>query len=110
MNLWVTCNMAKKTKTVKCLNCKCEFESEIDKMGVPYNRLCEKHRYLNENEAIYFAKDLLGLNKPAAAIFYLRELIKKYPKSVFTGSFVYSPTFSFTIASSSFFCILSPVI
>lgn len=26
--------MAKKTKIVKCMKCKCEFESEIDKMGV----------------------------------------------------------------------------
>ena len=43
--------MAKKTKIVKCMKCKCEFESEIDKMGVPYNRLCEKHRKMTESEA-----------------------------------------------------------
>ena len=43
--------MAKKTKIVKCMKCKCEFESEVDKMGVPYNRLCEKHRKMTESEA-----------------------------------------------------------
>ena len=39
------------TKKVKCMKCKCEFESKIDKLGVPYNRLCEKHRKMTENEA-----------------------------------------------------------
>ena len=56
------------------------IDSSITKLHHIYDY--EANRYnLNENEAIYFAKDLLGLNKPAAAIFYLRELIKKYPKS-----------------------------
>lgn len=43
--------MAKKTKIVKCMKCKCEFITEVDKMGVPYNRLCEKHRKMTESEA-----------------------------------------------------------
>ena len=36
---------------------------------------------VNETESVYFAKDLLGLNKTASAIFFLRELLKTYPKS-----------------------------
>ena len=51
--------MEKKTKIVKCMKCKCEFESEVDKMGVPYNRLCEKHRKMTESEHHY--KSMLGI-------------------------------------------------
>ena len=40
----------RKTRVVTCLKCKCEFESELDKQGVPYNRLCKKHRNMTENE------------------------------------------------------------
>lgn len=36
---------------------------------------------INENEEIYFGKDLIALNKPSAAIFYYRDLLKKHPKS-----------------------------
>jgi len=36
---------------------------------------------INETEAIYFSKDLLGLKRNADAILYLKELLKKYPKS-----------------------------
>lgn len=40
------------------------------------------HLYtINENEEIYFGKDLIALNKPSAAIYYFRELLKKHPKS-----------------------------
>ena len=56
------------------------IDSSITKLYHIYDNEANQY-HLNENEAIYFAKDLLGLNKPAAAIFYLRELIKKYPKS-----------------------------
>lgn len=56
------------------------IDSSITKLNYIYNN--ESNQYnLNETEAISFSKDLLGLNKPAAAIFYLRELIKIYPKS-----------------------------
>jgi len=78
MNLWGTCNMVKKTKTVKCLNCKCEFESEIDKMGVLYNRLCEKHRYLNENEA--YAEKLRNISK---CYIETAKKASKYDRSIF---------------------------
>ncbi len=36
---------------------------------------------INENEEIFFGKDLIALNKPAAAIYYYRDLLKKHPKS-----------------------------
>ena len=39
------------TKIVKCLKCKCEFESEVDKQGIPYNRLCEQHRKMSIKES-----------------------------------------------------------
>jgi CubicO group peptidase (beta-lactamase class C family) len=59
------------------------IDSTITKLNYIYNN--ESNQYnLNETEAISFAKDLLGLNKPAAAIFYLRELVKIYPKSFTT--------------------------
>jgi CubicO group peptidase (beta-lactamase class C family) len=56
----------------------------IDSTIVKYNEVY-KHETdffnVNETEALAFARDLVGLNKPAAAIFYLRELLKLYPKS-----------------------------
>ena len=30
------------TKIVKCLKCKRKFETEVDSIGVPYNRICKK--------------------------------------------------------------------
>ena len=48
-----------KTKIVKCLKCKCEFESEVDKQGIPYNKLCKKHRKMTESDYQY--KNMLGI-------------------------------------------------
>lgn len=56
----------------------------IDSAIIRYNSIFkdEKDTFtLNEFEAISFAKDLLGIKKPASAIFFLRDLLKSYPKS-----------------------------
>jgi len=37
---------------------------------------------INENELIYFSKDLIGLYKTFDAIQYLKNVLKKYPKSL----------------------------
>ena len=51
----------KKTRIVTCLKCKCEFETELDKQGVPYNRLCEKHRRMTESE--HWAENFKNISK-----------------------------------------------
>lgn len=45
-------------------------------MNLIHNRLI-----FNESESIAFAKDLLNQNNSIDAIVYLRNLLKKYPKS-----------------------------
>ena len=50
-----------KTKIVKCMKCKCEFESEVDECGIPYNKLCKKHRKMTENES--YTETIRDINK-----------------------------------------------
>lgn len=50
-----------------------KFDEIADSNAATYN--------LNENELIGFSNDLMGLNKTKDAIIYLRNLLKRYPKS-----------------------------
>lgn len=56
----------------------------IDSVLIRVNKIYKEQSdqfLLSETETIYFAKDLVGLNKNADAIIYLKELLKIYPKS-----------------------------
>ena len=64
----------KKTRIVTCLKCKCEFESELDKQGIPYNRLCEKHRFMSESE--HWAEKFKDITK-----FYINNQQKRSKNS-----------------------------
>ena len=58
--------------------------TNIDSTVVLYNHISEfdsQQININESESIAFAKDLLNQNNSIDAIVYLRNLLKKYPKS-----------------------------
>jgi len=53
--------MAKKTRIVKCLKCKKEFETELDSNGIPYKRICYNCKRNSKNYNTTFAARASGI-------------------------------------------------
>jgi CubicO group peptidase (beta-lactamase class C family) len=73
------------TKTISDELMNIYLKNGIDSAVVRFEQIfqIESHIFtISEQEAIYFSRDLLGLNKTPEAIIYLKELLKKYPKSL----------------------------
>lgn len=51
------------TKRVECLKCHKKFTSEVDKMGVPYNRICPDCKRSNKNVSVMARNRILSGNK-----------------------------------------------
>jgi len=72
------------SKTLSDILMKKYLTTNIDSSVVLYNYINEfdsQHTNINEIESIAFAKDLLNQNKSTDAVVYLRNLLKRYPKS-----------------------------
>jgi len=80
----INSNLILPTKTLSDHLMKIYIENGIDSVITSLNFIYSNgsdNYTITESEEIFFGKDLLGLNKPAAAIFYFRDLLKKHPKS-----------------------------
>ena len=77
-------SIIKPTKTLSDVLMKTYISAGIDSTNKILNYIYsnEQNVYtLNENEAIFFADDLIELKKIPDAITYLKDVIKLYPKS-----------------------------
>ena len=77
-------SIIKPTKTLSDVLMKTYISAGIDSTNKTLNYIYSKEQNvytLNENEAIFFADDLIELKKIPDAITYLKDVLKIYPKS-----------------------------
>ena len=84
LEMSISDSIIKPTKTLSDVLMKTYISAGIDSTNKILNYIYsnEQNVYtLNENEAIFFADDLIELKKIPDAITYLKDVIKLYPKS-----------------------------
>ena len=84
LEMSISDSIIKPTKTLSDVLMKTYISAGIDSTNKTLNYIYsnEQNVYtLNENEAIFFADDLIELKKIPDAITYLKDVIKLYPKS-----------------------------